>query len=396
MQIVQNTVLPQEGWETSVAQAFTTIFYTGNYFASCSVDGGKHYKSVSPSKLAESVGHKFCCDQSAHYIPIADTMVWILLADDGPVLMCLASSNDVLNSKGKDWTVYTLTGPVFSRGRDTQFDYPQISFGDYFVYLTFNIIDTADAIICRFHVGQLRERGTLHFQYFVITNNSFICPCQLSGDRGLFVTENTTSQLRIFEWKEQSNTITTHDVNIETIPTEDWSTLTPSGYDWLNPNSKVNTEVHGATRTGDQLWIAWTGARRVYDQRKNSFPFPHIGIAVVHIHTMQLAQQRYLWNGEHAFAYPSLASNPSGEVAITFSWGGGVHYVQHGVGFLTGQTELYSTTSDEGLEGGSHYMTARMAFPEINRFIAAGWNSPKDTSLPGGRRNKARYVVFHR
>jgi hypothetical protein len=112
MNFAQNTALRplvklgnDDGWETSVAQAFKTIFYTGNYFAAYSGDGGQTYRSVSPRNLAKSVGHKFCCDQVAHYVPAANTMVWILLADDGPVLMCLASPEDVLDSKGKSWTV---------------------------------------------------------------------------------------------------------------------------------------------------------------------------------------------------------------------------------------------------------------------------------------------------
>ncbi len=403
MKFAQNTPLrplikigDDDGWETSVGQAFKTIFYTGNYFAAYSGDEGQTYRSVSPFKLAQGVGLKFCCDQVAHYVPAANTMVWILLADDGPVLMCLATPEELADSKGKSWTVYALSGPVFSRAENTQFDYPQISFGDNFLYLTFNILGTADAIICRFHVGQLRERGMLHFQYFVAKNNSYICPSQLSGDRGLFVVQNTTSQLRIFAWGQNSNTISWHDLNIATIPTEDWIIKTPDGSEWLSPNSKIDTTVQGAARSGMLLWVAWSGGRKVHDQRENSFPHPHIGIAIINVQTMKLVQQRYLWSNEHAFAYPSLASNPNEEIALSFMWGGDHHYVQHGVGFLTGQTELWSTTNDKSITGGRHYITARMAFPEIDRFIGAGFNSPKDTTKPAGYENHPRYVLYER
>lgn len=403
MSIVQNTELrplvklsDDDGWETSVGQAFDTVFYTSNYFAAFSGDAGQTYRKVSPYNLAKSVGHRFCCDQVAHYLPAANTMVWILLAADGPVLMCLASPDDVVNSKGKSWTVYVLNGPVFSRPENALFDYPQVSFGDNFLYLTFNVMDTADAIVCRFQVGQLRERGTLHFQYFVAVNNQYVCPSEMSGDRGLFIVQNTTSQLRVYMWRENSNTISLHDVNIATIPTEDWIIKTPDGSEWLAPGSKIDTAVTGAARRRNELWAAWSGARRVFDQRENSFPHPHIGIAVINIQTMKLVQQRYLWNNEHAFAYPSLASNPNGEIALTFMWGGDHHYVQHGVGFLTGQTELWSTTNNEGITGGGHYITARMAFPEIDRFIAAGYNSLRDAKKPAGYLNHPRYVLFER
>lgn len=69
MNIVQNTALrplvslgDNDGWETSVGQAFKTVFYTGNYFAAFSGDAGQTYRKVSPFDLARSVGTRFCCE----------------------------------------------------------------------------------------------------------------------------------------------------------------------------------------------------------------------------------------------------------------------------------------------------------------------------------------------
>ncbi len=405
MRLLKNTPLrplvkmrDSDGWETSVGQAFKTVFYTGNKFAAHSADGGDSYRPVSPYDLCKSVGHRFSGDQSAIFVPAINAMVWIILADDGPVLLCVASPDELNESRGKSWTVYDLSGPVFSRAENVMFDYPQISYGDHFVYLTFNVMDTADVVVCRFPMGQLQERGTLHFQYFVAVNSPFLCPSQLSGDRGLFVVQHKTDQLRVYTWKENSNVIPGPAfVNIATIPTEDWVTPTPNGGpDWFAPGTQVGTSVQSAARSGRQLWVAWTGARRVAGQQVNTFPHPHIGIAIIDVHNMKNVQQRYLWNEEHAFAYPSLASNPNGEVAISLMWGGARHHVQHGVGFLTGRTEVQSTTADEGLEGGYHYITARMAWPDIDRFIGAGWNSPRDLTKTAGRLHQPRYVLFSR
>jgi hypothetical protein len=403
MNIVQNvrlralaTLGEGDGWETSVGQAFKTVLYTGNYFAAYSSDGASSFRRISPWTLAKSVGLQFCCDQVAHYIPAANVMVWIILSVEGPIIMCLARPEDLQSSKGNSWTVYVLSGPVFRRGEKTEFDYPQVSFGGQFMYLTFNVIGTAGAVVCRFEMGQLRERSTIHFQYFDAADNSYICPCQLSEDRGVFVVQNSTSQLRLFLWPENSNTISVHDINIATIPTADWVTLTPDGNDWLEPNSKIDSTVQGVARARNEIWVAWTGARKVEGHRENSFPHPHIGIAVIDVYQKKLLQQRYLWNNDHAFAYPSLAANPNGEIAISFMWGGIKHYVNHGVGYLKGQTELVSVTGDDGLSGGGHYITARMSFPEIASFISAGYNTPKDASLPAGRENQPRYVVYWR
>ena len=69
--------------------------------------------------------------------------------------------------------------------------------------------------------------------------------------------------------------------------------------------------------------------------------------------------------------------------------------MQHGVGFLTGLTELWSTTATDGITGGGHYITARMSFPETDRFVAAGYNSPRNPLKPGWI-NHPRLVRFER
>lgn len=401
MNIVNNIALrplvwhsQDDGWETSAAQAFDNIFYTANYLAAFSPDNGNTFHRVSPFKLATAVGQTFCCDQVTEYLPGANLFAWILLTETS-MLMCLATPDELNNSKGKSWVVYSLDAAVFSFRENPWFDYPQISYGDNFLYLTFNVAG-GNAYICRFHFGQLRERQTIHFQYF-IANNSYICPCHMSGNRGLFVVQNNTSQLRLFSWNENSNNVSWNDINIQTIPTDDFEIRTPDQNVWLSPGSKIDTSVTGLTREGNKVWAAWSGARRVANRHENSFPHPHIGIAIIDIFSFKVVQ-RYLWNPEHAFAYPSLASNPNGDVAITFMWGGDRHFVQHGVGFLKGTTELWSTTNSEAVTGGGHYITARMAFPEYRHFIGAGYNSPKlDPPVNGYTyENHPRYVLFHR
>jgi hypothetical protein len=62
---------------------------------------------------------------------------------------------------------------------------------------------------------------------------------------------------------------------------EDWSSLTPDEEDWLPPSSKIDTAVTGVARAGPELWLAWSGARKISGRDQNAFPHPHIGIAVI-------------------------------------------------------------------------------------------------------------------
>jgi hypothetical protein len=66
MKLVKNVALrplmpmtDDDGWETSTAQAFNTIFYTSNYFAAYSDDKGQTFHRVNSFKLTRSVGHAF-------------------------------------------------------------------------------------------------------------------------------------------------------------------------------------------------------------------------------------------------------------------------------------------------------------------------------------------------
>jgi hypothetical protein len=158
-------------------------------------------------------------------------------------------------------------------------------------------------------VSQLRARGTLFFQYFVAAGNSNLCPSEQSGDRGLFVTQHTTSRLCVLEWRETSTTIQVHDLDVATIPTEDWSSTCRTG---RRGSSRARRSIPRWWGRRGELWAAWSGARRVAGQRQPSFPHPHIGLAIIRVPGFTLAGQRYLWNDEHAFVYPSLTTNPAG------------------------------------------------------------------------------------
>ena len=90
LSIVLNTVLTQPGQsgtagsvgEPSCSINGDVVFYTGNWYAAVSVDGGKTFKFIDPNNMAQPAdpaGVTFCCDQVVNYIPPpVDTFVWLL------------------------------------------------------------------------------------------------------------------------------------------------------------------------------------------------------------------------------------------------------------------------------------------------------------------------------
>ncbi len=55
--------------EPSLATNGDVVFYTGNWFAAISVDGGGTFRFVDPTSMfPASLNHDFCCDQVVQYI----------------------------------------------------------------------------------------------------------------------------------------------------------------------------------------------------------------------------------------------------------------------------------------------------------------------------------------
>ena len=380
-----------KGIETAAANAFDVAFLTANWTAAFSLDNGQKFTAISSYDLLKPLGLKLCCDQGVTYEPRINSFLWVLLSVEGPIVMAVATPEQIGDSKGRSWTIYQIPPSAFRRENEA-FDYPDVTFGDNFVYMTANLMNQGGALIIRMPIVDIGERRTINARYAFISDSSFICPAQLTGERGWFGTLQTDSILRVFSWPEASLSLAApFDVPITTVPTDDFHSFTPDQEDWLPDTSKISWEITGAARSGQELWFAWSAGRKLSGRQENAVPQPHIEIAVVNIQSKKLIRQRYIWNPDFAFAWPSLAANPAQEVAMSFAWGGGPFYPQHAVGILKPREDFVSTTSGPSAGSGGHYVRLRMAFPNVDEFVAGGYVAVKDK---GKVTNHPHYVVF--
>jgi len=396
--IVQNVQLTPQGLETSAANAFDVAMFTANYFAAFSTDAGATFTEISPSGMMTLAGDTFCCDQRVEYIPSIDTFVWVLQALEGPIMLAVASREEIRRSSGRAWTYYHLTNATF-RLQNDQFDYPQVSFGRSFLYLTFDLIVEGGAIVARFPLSELERRATLNGR-FLKTPESFVCPCHNTLEEGWLGALQSDSQIRVLRWSETSTSVNSFVVDVSTVPSTDYSTMTPDNTDWLPPTSKIQANITGAARNRNHLWLAWSAGKKYADGTTSRIPQSHVELAIIDMASQSLAGQRYIWNRDFAFAWPSLAGNwgwdvSEAHVAIALSWGGPNDYPQHAVGIL-GDPPLLSTTSGPTAGSGGHYNDVRMCYPDAEQFVAAGAVAPKDTSTPPVVTNRANYVTFRR
>jgi hypothetical protein len=370
-----------DAWETNAATAFGVTIYTGNEavnntFAAFSKGNSRTFNAMNPAALCAAWNESPCCDQVVIYAPQISAFVWVIQTIAGNYIIGLAPWWRVINSSGTNWTTWRIPATWFGSAGDS-LDYPEVAVGNNYLYMAFNVVSNTQrshAIGVRIPLGDLYAEGTMRAEFFHARENYWLRPVQSTGESGFFVC-NSQSEVRVFRWPERENSIFHFDVVIETIPNVDWPVRTPSGTDWLGPTSKVDFHVYGATRAHSQLWVAWNGARRVSGQAENSFPYPHIGIAVIDLNTRALIEQRYIWNRDYAFAWPSLATNVHGEVGLSCCRGGNKRSPQYCVAMLTGPSKGFvEVTSGLTTGAGGHYTSARTSYPDVENLCGSGFN----------------------
>jgi hypothetical protein len=398
--------------EPSAAMNGNLVFYTGNWYASISTDGGATFRFVDPfNQLQNPPGLTFCCDQVVHYIPQIDTFVWLLQYSNtanssGPNIQRLAFATTANAALGT-WRLFDVTPD--SLGQPGVFmDFPDLAVGANMLYMTTNMF-----------VGQ-NWRGTAlvriplagivsgSFSANAVTSNirSGFRVAQHCGTRAFFGAHLDSSTLRIFSWDEDSNSPDSTD--IDNIPTwngaQPYASITPDSRRWLN---RADGRLLGATmaRINDvnELWFAWGSNRGGVNQRRH----PFIQIARINSANFQLIESINLHHDNFAFACPSLTTNAKGEVAASYFIGGGGtsgKFPTHAVSILTGVrkdvTVLESLfgpfrAQNQNRNGFGDYLTLRRHHPNVNLFTSTGYTLQSDPQQ-SERDATPHFIIFGR
>ena len=371
------------------------VFVSANWLAAYSKDGGATFTSLNPTTIFPNDAVGFCCDQIVQYVPSIDRFIWLLQGNG--VRIASASPADIINSGGTAWTYWNLTPSVF--GENGGFDYPDLSVGNNYLYMSWNAGGSNwGHQVARTSLAGLQAGGTIEIDFTNPADSRmawFAHLVQDPSDEIFWAGHNNNSQMRIFSLKEGSNTYFWQDIGISSWSTSGISSTTPDGQDWLSEVHAVGTWIAGGTRTGNQVWFAWTAGT------DSNFQQPHVEMVTLNIDNnnppnINLNQQVQIWNNSYAFAYPALATNGcTGEVGLSLEYGGNGNYENHVVGFW-GDFLVYITTgSSAGTSRFGDYVTLRQHPPTDgnpgNLFDAFGYgiNNP-------GAQTDIHYVLFGR
>jgi hypothetical protein len=151
--------------------------------------------------------------------------------------------------------------------------------------------------------------------------------------------------------------------------------------------------VLGSTRSGNQLWFAWSAGT------DNNFPNPHIEMVTLDLNNnYNLIQQVQIWSNDATFAYPALATNAcTGEIGLSLETGGNGSYENHAVGFW-GDFVVYTTTDSNagGSRFGDYVSIRQNVNPNLHGAYFDAFGYGLNAPVNGGITTDVRYVIFGR
>ena len=385
--------------EPSAAMSGDVVFYTGNWYAALSQDGGRNFTFVDPRSTqqpGDPPGSQFCCDQVVNYISEIDTFVWLLQympETDNFQRVGFASPAEVVEGR---WRFFDITTQML----DTPgafLDFPDLAVGANFLYVTTNIFlpQAVGSAVVRIPFASIKS-GKPTAQRFVSMDFQSFRVAQNCGATGLFAAHQDTSTLAVFSWPEDQRTPVPASVGVARwIGGNGYQSRTPDGRRWLD---RADSRITGATLAGTELWFAWS-----VDSGSNHRPRPFVQVARIDAQDMTLVENVNVFDTDSATCYAGLSSNLN-EVAMSYMIGGGSRFPSHVVALLTGtRKDVLAGAGDRGPVGDpstgkgewGDYLAVRPVFPLERKLFAATGYTLKGTV---DARNDAtpRFVVFGR
>jgi hypothetical protein len=440
--------------DVSGAVANSVVLMTTNYNLQISVDAGATFTLVDPTTMfsADASFGGWGCDQIITYAPSIDRFMWLMQAFPGAggtrsandigqniVRLAVASPADIVNHLADPhlaWSWFDFDSNYFSLGANVWMDYPDLSVGDNFLYYATDVRnDSLDAkgnkvnstvgrLIARLPLTELRDGQIRNLRFTQPSSSPGAIKSQITQDtrnQVFWASHKNNTTLTVFSWDEASTGYAWRDVGVRGWPNGDsgGSLLckAPDFADWLNLGG-IGNHVLGATRRNNEIWFAWTAHSGSDGRGGFSFPWPHVQIAKINDADFSLIEQVQIWNANHAYAFPSLATNTDGEVGVSLAWGGGTtpFYGSHAVGLmgdfvvwypeaseLTLQRQVLDSAGNPVLDAAGNpviqtrwgdYVTARRASVNGRLFGGFGYAVLKDAAVTG--KADPYYILFGR
>ncbi|HEV8420449.1 MAG TPA: hypothetical protein VGR13_03735, partial [Actinomycetota bacterium] len=318
-QVMRNTApSPPNGYassigEPSVGQAGKFVFYTHNWYAHRSTDGGQTWTGIDPF-----VGFPdFCCDQEAIYSTGRNVLIWermglVPVGGTENVIKLGASTNG-----GASFCNFDITPGQIGES-NAWHDYPHLAVTNRYLWMTTNLFDLTDtwikSVIMRFPLSVLSTCGSLNYSTWSTNAVFTITPAQGALYTQFFVSHLDTNTERIFYIYQGSGSLLFTDTDVPA-----W-TATPRGsahcpiLGGSNPCARTDDRVSSVfvRRLNGQYWQLWEFWNVA---EGGGFPLPYVNAATFGTSLNYIARPN-LWSAGTAYAYASGVESERGDVGL--------------------------------------------------------------------------------
>jgi Viral BACON domain len=310
--------------EPSVVNLDSAVFYTGNWYAAKSSNGGNTFTYVNPYTFFPSVNGGFCCDQVTAYAPTQDMAIWGLqyIKDSTSGTLRVARAVGSAGVANDNWVYYDFTPQMVGFTSGNWFDFPSMTVGSNYLYVTSNVFSTsndnfAGSVVMRLPLANLAAGTGFNFNYFATTAVGSM-KCTEGATTTMYLAAFlTTTQMRIHRWDESSNTISWDDVNLNafTYLNRNGVATGPDGTNWA---ARADSRPGAAYVAGGIIGVMFMA------RQDGTFPFPYTIHARFNQSNRALVTQGQIWHNNFAWMYPSGTPNTAGNLAGTMQVGGGL------------------------------------------------------------------------
>jgi hypothetical protein len=325
--------------ESSLANKDNLIFYTGNWFAARSVDGGLTWGYIDPFQRFQY----FCCDQDVIYDPNHGIFIWYRQGADEPENhLSLGISSDTFS-----WRFYTFMPSNIDESWAGQFsDYPSLALSQKYLYISMNMFAESGflrPVILRISLDDLANPSGIGpiYEYYIdqtlpSTSHTFT-PVQGANNTMYWGVHLSTASMRLYQWDDSLPSASVRSFDRD-IPA--WSLLVrgdghcegPDNNNWCG---RGQSKIRGAFMANNVIGFFWDTASGGISENGATFPWPYINAATFNT-TDNLAYlgRPYLWSPTFAWMYGYGSPDNQGNVAIQAFYGGGPYHpsIAAGVG----------------------------------------------------------------
>lgn len=308
--------------EPAAANEGIDVFYTSNWQAGYSTNGGSSYTAVT-IPAGPSNAPNFCCDQDVIYDKSHAITFWSVLylnsAQNNGVVRIY-----VIKNIPSSWSCSYTFDPGGSS--NVVPDFPHLGLSTNYLYLTLNNLTNGttwtNSQVIRLTLDQLADCTTVTTNTYTYTGTVGQRVFVPAGGARLTMywgSLDNSSTFRIFSWPESSTSVSSSTTAIQTSTNNSPDCRGgANNTNWFALSTSYS--IQGFTLRGavgaSTLYFYWNASNDA------TYPNALVRAAVFNQSGYAVVNQPHIWSSSFCFGYPAVSANQRGDVGLSIAWGG--------------------------------------------------------------------------